>query len=112
MARARWAENLVANLYAREGHEIVARNWHCRDGELDIVAVMRRPQPIIVVVEVRARASSNFGAPFESVTRSKQTKLRLAIRKFLQTHPEIQGVVRFDVASVLGVKIEVLHGAF
>ncbi|MFM9123149.1 MAG: YraN family protein, partial [Actinomycetota bacterium] len=48
MARAKWAENLVADLYAREGFEIVARNWHCRDGELDIVAVARSPRPTIV----------------------------------------------------------------
>jgi len=112
MARARWAENLVADLYAREGFEIVARNWHCRDGELDIVAVARSPRPTIVVVEVRARASSDYGTPFESVTRKKQTKIRLAVKKFLQMHPQLHGEVRFDVASVLGVKIEVLRAAF
>jgi len=112
MARAKWAESLVADLYAREGFEIVARNWHCRDGELDIVAVARSPQPTIVVVEVRARASSDYGTPFESVTRKKQIKIRLAVKKFLQMQPEIHGEVRFDVASVLGVKVEVLRDAF
>ncbi|MFM8836146.1 MAG: YraN family protein [Actinomycetota bacterium] len=112
MARARWAENLVADLYVREGFEIVARNWHCRDEELDIVAVARSPRPTIAVVEVRARASSDYGTPFESVTRKKQIKIRLAVKKFLQMHPDFHGEARFDVASVLGVKIEVLRAAF
>ena len=61
MARARWAEDLVASTYQRDGYEIIARNWHCREGELDIVAVLQESKDkIIVVVEVRARASNCF----------------------------------------------------
>ena len=113
MARARWAEELVASFYARNGHEIVARNWHCREGELDIVAIRRSSTSlIIVVIEVKARATNNFGSPLEAVTLAKQKKLRIATKKFLQSRPEISGDARFDIAAVLGTKIEVLENAF
>lgn len=113
MARARWAEELVASFYAHNGYEIVARNWHCREGELDIVATRRNnPSLIIVIIEVKARATNNFGSPLEAVTLAKQRKLRIATKKFLQSRPEISGEVRFDIAAVLGTKIEVLENAF
>ena len=113
MARARWAEELVAGLYQREGYEIIARNWHCREGELDIVAVLpESPVETIVVVEVRARASNYFGSAFESVTVAKQKKLRRATKKFLVNQTNSFRAVRFDVASVMGAKIEVVRDAF
>ncbi len=113
MARARWAEDLVASFYQRDGYEIVARNWHCREGELDIVAVLREAQvKTIVVVEVRARASNYFGSAVESVTAAKQKKLRIAAKKFLASQMISYSAVRFDVASVMGVKVEIVRDAF
>jgi len=113
MARAKWAEDLVANLYRREGCEIIARNWHCRQGELDIVAVLQSDMAkTLVVVEVRSRANNYFGTPLESITISKQKKLRLATKQFMQIQKISSVGVRFDVASVLGTKIEILRNAF
>ena len=113
MARARWAEELVASFYAHNGYEIVARNWHCREGELDIVAIRSsNTSLIIVIIEVKARATNNFGSPLEAVTMAKQKKLRTATRKFLVANPTVHGEVRFDIAAVLGTKIEVLENAF
>ena len=113
MARARWAEDLVASFYQRNGFEIVARNWHCREGELDIVATSHSDTGLtIVVIEVKARATNNYGSPFEAVTQVKQKKLRIATTKFLATHPELRGEIRFDVVAVLDTKLDVLHNAF
>ena len=113
MARSRWAEDLVASTYQRDGYEIVARNWHCREGELDIVAVLQESKDkIIVVVEVRARASNYYGSALESVTPAKQKKLRSAAKKFLAKQSINYSAVRFDVASVMGVKIEIVRDAF
>ena len=113
MARARWAEDLVAGLYQRDGYEIIARNWHCREGELDIVAVLQvAPVKTIVVVEVRSRASNYFGSALESVTLAKQKKLRSATKKFLVSQAISYGAVRFDVVSVMGAKIEIVRDAF
>lgn len=113
MARARWAEDLVANLYQRDGYKIIARNWHCREGELDMVCELHeRIEKTLVIVEVRARESNYFGSPLESVTLAKQKKLRRATKKFLASEARTYSNVRFDVASVLGVKIEVVRDAF
>ncbi len=113
MARARWAEDLVAGLYQRDGYEIIARNWHCREGELDIVAVLQVARvKTIVVVEVRSRASNYFGSALESVTLAKQKKLRSATKKFLVSHSISYSAVRFDVVSVMGAKIEIVRDAF
>jgi len=113
MARARWAEDLVARYYERSGYEIIARNWHCREGELDIVAVLASPvRVIIAIVEVKARATNNFGSPFEAVTQVKQKKLRIAATKFLSSHHELHGEIRFDVVAVLGTQLDVLYNAF
>ena len=113
MARARWAEDLVASTYQRDGYEIIERNWHCPEGELDIVAVLQESKDkIIVVVEVRARASNYFGSALESVTPAKQKKLRSAAKKFLASQAINYSAVRFDVASVMGVKIEIVRDAF
>ncbi len=113
MARARWAEDLVARYYERSGYEIIARNWHCREGELDIVAVLASPvRVIIAVVEVKARATNNYGSPFEAVTQVKQKKLRIAATKFLAAHSEVHGEIRFDVVAVLGTQLDVLYNAF
>jgi len=113
MARARWAEDLVAKWYEKNGYEIVVRNWHCREGELDIVAVITdKSVTTIAIVEVKARASHNFGTPLEAVTLAKQHKIRIATTKLLATRPDLRGEVRFDVVGVLGTQIEVLHNAF
>ena len=113
MARARWAEDLAARFYESNGYQIVARNWHCREGELDIVAISASAiGTIIAIVEVKARATTSFGSPFEAVTQVKQKKLRIATTKFLVTHPELRGEIRFDVVAVLGAQLDVLHNAF
>ncbi len=113
MARARWAEDLAARFYERNGFEIVARNWHCREGELDIVAIMASATgAVIVVVEVKARATTSFGSPLEAITRAKQKKLRITTTKFLATRPDLHGEIRFDVVAVLGTQLAVLHNAF
>ncbi|TRZ83648.1 MAG: YraN family protein, partial [Actinobacteria bacterium] len=109
----RWAEDLVASFYQRNGYEIVARNWHCREGELDIVATSHSDAgSTIVIVEVKARATNNFGEPFEAVTLAKQKKLRITTTKFLVANPKVHGEIRFDVVAVLGTRIEVLQNAF
>lgn len=55
-----------------KGYSIVATNWRCRRGEIDIVA---RDGPALVFVEVRTRISRQLGTPEESITRTKQRRL-------------------------------------
>lgn len=80
----------------RRGEEIIASNYSCREGEIDIIA---REGEYIVFVEVKARQNDMFGTPAQAVTVSKQRKLILAARKFLM-ETGLEAAVRFDVAQV------------
>ncbi len=88
----------------------MARNWRCREGELDLV--VRRGRTF-VFCEVKARTSTRFGAPVEAVTRAKQVRLRHLAARWLEDEAPVRPrEIRFDVASVLAGQIEVLEGAF
>jgi putative endonuclease len=103
-------EELAAAWYEARGFEVVARNWRCRDGELDLVV---RDGRLFVFCEVKARTSDAFGAPVEAVTRDKQQRLRrLAARWLEEDAPALAREIRFDVAAVMGGGVEVLEGAF
>jgi len=100
---------VAAAWYEANGYQVVARNWRCRQGELDLV--LRRGRTI-VFCEVKTRSSTAFGAPVEAVTRAKQVRLRLLAARWLEESRRAAGEVRFDVASVLAGRLEVFEGAF
>ena len=103
-------EDLAAAWYQAQGYEVVARNWRCRDGELDLVVAQGR---MYVFCEVKSRSSDAFGAPVEAVTHDKQQRLRrLAARWLEDAAPALAREIRFDVAAVLNGRIEVIEGAF
>lgn len=116
IARGKWAEDLVSRWYEQHGYVIVARNWRCKRGELDVVACKNG---VLVVCEVKARASNAFGTPAEAVTLAKQLKVRRATADFraslrASNDPLLSLVksVRFDVACVLGTQLEMLEDIF
>jgi len=83
-------------------------NWTMRGGELDVVA---RRGSLIVVCEVKARASNAFGTPLESITPLKQQRVRRAGFAFVRTLNEPGLSVRFDVATMLGTTLEIYENA-
>ena len=102
-------EDAAAAWYEANGYQVVARNWRCRLGELDLVARRGRT---VVFCEVKTRSSLAFGAPVEAVTRTKQVRLRALAARWLEESPTPAAEIRFDVVSVLAGKLEVLQGAF
>ena len=100
-----WGEEKVAEKLRRDGWTIVARNFRCRMGELDIVA---ENETFLAFVEVKLRRDNRFGSACEAVTLPKQRKLRAAAQYYLMSHPtRLQP--RFDVAEVYapqGVRTE------
>jgi putative endonuclease len=103
-------EQVTADWYEANGYEVLARNWRCRQGELDLI--LRRGRTI-VFCEVKARTSDAFGTPAEAVTHQKRERLRrLAARWLDEDAPVRPGEIRFDVASVMDGRIEVIEGAF
>ena len=102
-------EALAASWYEARGGRVLARNWRCREGELDLVVLVGRT---VVFCEVKARSSLAFGSPLEAVTAAKQAQVRLVARRWLAASGTGAASVRFDVAGVLGGAVEVVEGAF
>jgi len=108
-AMGAWGEDKVAAWYAARGYEIVARNWRCAAGELDLVC---RTGATLVFCEVKTRASAAFGVPAEAVNAVKQRRLRRLAMAWLESERPARGELRFDVACVLGGKVDVIENAF
>jgi putative endonuclease len=109
LERGRRGEDLAAAWYTRNGYELVARNWRCRTGEVDLIV---RRGDLLVVCEVKARRTDAYGVPAAAVRRSKQQRLRRLAAEWLAT-TGVHGVdVRFDVVAVTGTALEVIEGAF
>jgi putative endonuclease len=108
-AYGRWGEDLVSRWYEHQGYEVIARNWRCPVGEIDVIAA--RPGEI-VVCEVKTRATDRFGGGAAAVTFVKQQRLRRLAAMWLEENPQRAVAVRFDVGLVTGVRVEVLEAAF
>ena len=108
-----WGEELVAEWYRDHGYKIVARNWRCRQGEIDIIASR---ELALVICEVKTRANADLGSPALAVDVNKQQRLRRLAAHWLSEHPNNRVAVRFDVAAVIGpkedVSLEVIEAAF
>lgn len=104
------AEALAAAWLERQGLRVVARNWRCRFGELDLVL---RDGPMIVIAEVRLRSSARFGGAAASIDRRKQARLAAAAQLYLAGQPAAP--CRFDVVllgDAAGRDIEWIRNAF
>ena len=102
------AEERAAKLLARSGLSILARNYRTRVGEIDLVA---RDGDVLVFVEVRLRASDEFGDAAESITADKRHRIEAAARHFLLELGH-EPPCRFDVVTVDGPQAAWIEAAF
>jgi len=104
------AENSATAFLESQGFTIVARNFQQRVGEIDVVA---RAGELLVIAEVRTRASDRFGGAAASISRGKQRRVAATAALFLQRRPELRHCrVRFDVIIVRDGRVEWLRHAF
>ena len=104
------AEDLVAELFRRAGMRILARNWRCRHGEIDLIA---EEGGTLVFAEVRYRGNSQFGGAAESITEAKRSRIVAAANLYLAGRP--QADCRFDVLlldALQGGRIRWIRNAF
>ncbi len=78
-----WGERQARLHLEAKGYDIVATNFRCRAGELDIVA---RQGDELVFVEVKTRRGTAFGGPEESISPSRAERLAVVAEEFLQSH--------------------------
>ncbi len=102
-------EEAAAKWYIDQGYRILARNWRCRDGELDLIALQGTT---VVFCEVKTRSSNAFGSPFEAVTLAKQRRIRRLAMAWLNESNTRADDLRFDVAGVMDGGVEVITAAF
>ncbi len=100
------AEDKAAEYLKTLGYRILDRRWACALGELDVVASDRGT---LVFVEVRARASSSYGSPAETVTKAKQKKVIKAALVYIKAKAIKPEALRFDVIGFSGVGAEPEH---
>ncbi|MHB1005467.1 MAG: YraN family protein [Chloroflexota bacterium] len=93
----RLGEDLAVAHLTRLGYRVLARNHRCQLGEIDIVA---SEGDCLVIVEVRARRGSGHGTPEESITLSKQERLRRLAEAYVQGLSEPPAAYRVDLVAV------------
>lgn len=92
----RRGEELALRHLVAKGYHLVARNWRCRAGELDLVML---DGDWLVCVEVRTRRGQALGSPEESITAAKQARLAALAEMYVQEH-SWPGDWRIDVVAV------------
>ncbi|MCD8364462.1 MAG: YraN family protein [Clostridiales bacterium] len=103
-------EERAADWMKRRGYQVLARNFRCRFGEIDIIA---KKDGCIVFVEVKYRSGSSYGVPQEAVDYRKQQRISNAASYFLYTrHCPTDTPCRFDVAAVSGEEVRWIENAF
>ncbi|KQO60214.1 YraN family protein [Curtobacterium sp. Leaf261] len=94
----RRGEEIAANWLVARGMRILERNWRCRDGEVDIVAL---DSDVVVLVEVKTRTGPVGGHPFEAITPRKVARLRrLAVRWCAEYPSAGPRRIRLDAVAV------------
>ena len=97
-ALGRRGEEIALEYLHRKGYRIEERGYRLFRGEIDIIA---RDGDTLVFVEVKARATTEFGLPEEAVTPAKQAQIRKIARGFLVERKLGEPDCRFDVLAIL-----------
>lgn len=98
-----WGEQLAAEYLEGLGWQVVARNWRCEIGELDLVALQPicGSLPVAVAVEVKSRSGVGFGDPLESITFAKQRRLNQLAALWRRGFAEPVSGLRVDAIGVV-----------
>ncbi len=91
-----WGEALAAQYLQKKHYKLIATNYRCRFGEIDLIVANRR---YLVFVEVKLRKNNQFASACEYVGYQKQERLRTTASLYLSQNPtSLQP--RFDVIEI------------
>jgi putative endonuclease len=91
-------ERAAADFLRERGYHVLERNFRCRGGEIDLIAL---DGGVLVFVEVKVRRTLSRGAPIEAVTLAKQSRVRRAAQEYLTFCGRVFRRIRFDVICVM-----------
>ena len=111
-AEGTWGEVEVANYLRRRGYTLLAHGFHCRFGEIDLIA---RKDGVLCFVEVKTRRSGSLTPPEAAATQRKFRALSRAAACYLRT-VGWEGEVQFDLAAAEAaadgsVRVELIENA-
>ena len=90
-------ENLVEKYLKNINYQVIERNFRCKRGEIDIIA---KEKDELVFIEVKTRASMEYGKPAEAVTNQKKKHIYRSAEYYLAMHHKLSAYVRIDVVEV------------
>ncbi len=95
-------EKLARRTLRRRGMKILAGNYRCPAGEIDLIALDPQPVETLVFVEVKTRSDNTYTDPASAVDHDKQRRIRNAARTYLGRLPRPDlYAVRYDVVSIV-----------
>lgn len=107
----RRGEDKAAQYLLESGWTILERNWRCREGEADIIA-LDPEDDALVVVEVKSRSGDGYGSPLESITYAKARRLRQLAAIYARQSRAGARLLRVDAIGLLWPKYgesELIH---
>jgi putative endonuclease len=114
-------ERYAEQFLKRRGFKIIARNYRCPKGEIDLIvynehASSTHPEDCIVFVEVKTRTSDFFASPESAVDPRKQRQIQNAAAYYLLHHQQTDMPVQYDIVSILanpkGIRVNHIPDAF
>ncbi|WP_041841405.1 YraN family protein [Actinoplanes friuliensis] len=93
-----YGERMAEEHLRAQGLVVLARNWRCADGEIDLIL---RDGDDVVFCEVKTRRGDRFGTPAEAIGPAKVRRLRRLAAHWLSESPVRPHEIRFDVVAVL-----------
>jgi putative endonuclease len=91
-------EDTAVEYLVSRGMQVVARNWRCRYGEIDIIA---RDGAVLVFCEVKTRRGTGFGVPLAAITATKLARMRRLAALWLEESGGHRGPIRIDAVGLL-----------
>ena len=107
-------EKTIAKYLQKNGYKIIVKNYRCKVGEIDIIAM---DGPYLVFIEVKTRSGFGFGPPSSAVDARKQRQISRAAQYYLAEQQLFDSPARFDVVSILctagkSLQIDHINNAF
>ncbi|MDF2542003.1 MAG: hypothetical protein K0S47_1721 [Herbinix sp.] len=103
-------EECAADFLTKNQYRMIEKNFHCRMGEIDIIA---KNEGYLCFVEVKYRNNSNTGIPSEAITPGKIRRITYTAQYYLMVHQLPQDTpCRFDAVVILGDEISLIKNAF
>jgi len=104
------AEDQAAKYLQNKGYKILARNFSCKMGEIDIIA--EDSKKTIVFVEVKQRKTNLFGGGLAAVNKAKQKRITLTAAEYIKKTKINYFALRFDIITITGNDLQHYENAF